>query len=30
MGLAKSAHILRHGCEVEDIVNMTAIAVAKI
>lgn len=29
MGLAKSAHVLRHGCEVEDIVNMTAIAVAE-
>lgn len=30
MGLSKSAHVLRHGCEVEDIVNMTAIAVAEI
>ena len=30
IGLSKSAHVLRHGCDVEDIVNMTAIAVAEI
>ena len=30
IGLSKSAHVLKHGCEVEDIVNMTAIAVAEI
>ncbi len=29
IGLSKSAHVLRHGCDVEDIVNMTAIAVAE-
>jgi malate dehydrogenase (oxaloacetate-decarboxylating)(NADP+) len=30
MGLKKSAHVLKHGCEVDDIVNMAAIAVAEI
>jgi malate dehydrogenase (oxaloacetate-decarboxylating)(NADP+) len=30
MGLNKSAHILPHGCEVDDVVNMAAIAVAEI
>ena len=30
MGLKKSAHILSHRCEVDDIVNMAAIAVAEI
>ena len=30
IGLSKSAHVLKHGSEVEDIVNMTAIAVAEI
>ena len=30
MGLKKSAHVLSHGCEVDDIVNMAAIAVAEI
>ncbi|OGD74741.1 MAG: malic enzyme [Candidatus Coatesbacteria bacterium RBG_13_66_14] len=30
MGLRKSAHILPHGCEVDDVVNMAAIAVAEI
>jgi malate dehydrogenase (oxaloacetate-decarboxylating)(NADP+) len=30
MGLKKSAHILPHGCEVDDVVNMAAIAVTGI
>ena len=30
MGLKKSAHVLKHGCEVDDIVNMAAIAIAEI
>jgi len=30
MGLRKSAHVLSHGCEVDDVVNMAAIAVAEI
>ncbi|MBD3370689.1 NADP-dependent malic enzyme [Candidatus Fermentibacteria bacterium] len=30
MGLKKSAHVLRHGCEADDVVNMAAIAVAEI
>jgi len=30
MGLKKSAHILPHDCEVDDVVNMAAIAVAEI
>ncbi len=29
MGLKKSAHVLQQGCEVNDIVNMTAIAVVE-
>jgi len=29
MGLQKSVHVLQHGCEVNDIVNMTAIAVVE-
>ena len=29
MGLQKSVHVLQRGCEVNDIVNMTAIAVVE-